>query len=220
MGKEEVMAWLKSLSDSNWRKLVLGLGIILLALVAVIVRRTPLPSTVEEPPIAEEEYAVYGALIDAMYVDAIEGVELVVISDHTVTGDYPGGSLDSTLEHVRGKLQQKLEPKTIDDFRLKNKQTYKLSRKVPLKVKYILLSKEEHEGIFEEGGGWKQFYATYPKSQGVMTLSRVGFNTETDQALVYVGNQSHYLAGTGYYVLLAKEDGVWVVQDQVMAWIS
>ncbi len=45
----------------------------------------------------------------------------------------------------------------------------------------------------------------YPNSQGTMTLSRVGFNRNIKQALVYVGNQEGFLAGAGYYVLLVKK---------------
>jgi hypothetical protein len=41
-----------------------------------------------------------------------------------------------------------------------------------------------------------------------------------DQALVYAGNQSHWLAGAGYFYLLSKKDGVWVIQADTMVWIS
>ena len=45
-------------------------------------------------------------------------------------------------------------------------------------------------------------------------------NKEKDQALVYVGNQAHYLAGRGYYVLLTKENDIWGIKKDVMTWIS
>jgi hypothetical protein len=31
---------------------------------------------------------------------------------------------------------------------------------------------------------------------------------------------SHWLAGAGYFVLLNKVNGAWVVDQQVMSWIS
>ena len=51
-------------------------------------------------------------------------------------------------------------------------------------------------------------------------ISQVGFNETLDQALVYVGTMSHWLAGAGYYVLLNKVNGAWIVDQQVMTWIS
>jgi hypothetical protein len=68
--------------------------------------------------------------------------------------------------------------------------------------------------------GWQLFYEQYPDAPGITTLSRVGFNYAFDQALVYVGTLSHYLAGAGYYVLLKKVNGSWIVDQQVMSWIS
>jgi len=50
--------------------------------------------------------------------------------------------------------------------------------------------------------------------------ARVGFNTENDKALVYVGNSEGGLAGAGYYILLVKENGAWVIKEEVMTWIS
>jgi len=38
--------------------------------------------------------------------------------------------------------------------------------------------------------------------------------------LVYVGTLSHWLAGAGYIVLLKKVNGAWIVDQQVMTWIS
>ncbi len=41
------------------------------------------------------------------------------------------------------------------------------------------------------------------------------------QALVYVGNAGHALAGVAYYVLLVRnKDGAWNVQNLTLAWIS
>jgi hypothetical protein len=68
--------------------------------------------------------------------------------------------------------------------------------------------------------GWQLFYEQYPDAPGITTLSRVSFNNTFDQALVYVGTLSHWLAGAGYYVLLKKDNGAWVVDQQVMSWIS
>jgi hypothetical protein len=37
---------------------------------------------------------------------------------------------------------------------------------------------------------------------------------------VYIGTQSNWLAGAGYYVLLKKGEAGWGIDQQVMTWIS
>ena len=68
--------------------------------------------------------------------------------------------------------------------------------------------------------GWTLFYNRYPDAPGIITFSRVGFNEAIDQALCYVGFQSQLLSGAGYYFLLKKVNGNWVVDQQVMTWVS
>ena len=53
-----------------------------------------------------------------------------------------------------------------------------------------------------------------------MTLSRVGFNQDQTQALVYIGNQEGPLSGAGYIVLLNKQFGNWELKQKIMVWIS
>lgn len=165
-----------------------------------------------------EECAVYKAVIESDYLT--EGIELIVIMDHTVNGAYPGASLDSVLEHVRENLGSAVEPETLNDYEAQNGRTQKLDGCFSLDVQYVLLSEVEFNEIFETGGDWSQFYATYPNSQGIMTLSRVGFNANMDQALVYVGNEKEFLAGMGFYALLTKKGDAWVIQSRVVVWIS
>jgi len=91
---------------------------------------------------------------------------------------------------------------------------------IKLNSVYLLISETETGKIFSGEDGWNRFYKEYRGAQGIMMLSRVGFDRNKNEALVYIGNQSDWLAGVGYYVLLRKESGKWVVKDQLMAWIS
>jgi hypothetical protein len=138
------------------------------------------------PTSITEEYAVYKAVIESVYLT--EGIELIVIRDRTAI-DVSGESLDSELEYVQESLGPAIESETLNDFKVKNKRTHKLSQEFFLDVQYVLLSEVEFNKIFEAGGGWTQFYKTYPNSQGIMTLSRVGFNAKMDQASFFY--QSH-----------------------------
>jgi hypothetical protein len=165
-----------------------------------------------------DEYAVYEAVIESLYLT--EDTELIVIRDRTATDVSPNESLDSEVEYIREELGTAIELETLDDYRAKNRGSHRLDAVLSLDVPCVLLSEAELVEIFEQGGGWNQFYKIYPNSQGMMTLSRVGFDAQIDQALVYIGNQADYKAGRGYFVLLTKKGGVWTIDDIVIAWIS
>ena len=164
--------------------------------------------------IETEEEAVYAALIHAMYP-----AEMVVLMDQTQT-DITDSALGETLQRVLQEMGT-VSAETVDNFRVRNDRAYPLRLDMTLGVPYVLLSEDNMRQIFSENqNGWDVFYGRYPNAPGIITLSRVGFNAALDQALVYIGDQSHWLAGAGYYVLLKKVDGVWTNEQQVMNWIS
>ena len=161
-----------------------------------------------------EEYAVYSALIDERF-DEI----LIVIKDYTAYDRIAGEDLSGRLQWVYETMPA-AQQETFDDFLAKNGQSYPLKNLFNIGSKVTLVSEEKVRGIFQGEFDWLEFYVRYPFSQGIMTLSRVGFNAEMDQALVYIGNQSGGLSGAGYYVLLTKEEGAWTIQDNIIVWIS
>jgi hypothetical protein len=171
---------------------------------------------------SKEEYSVYTALIKAKYTEGLHftgtgydsgPVQIYVITDHTAFR-VGNGSVDWLITSIPA-----LEQETLNDFHVKNEEEYPLVDSFYLSEAIVLI-REEAVTLHFEDKGWNEFYQIYPFSQGIMTLSRVGFNSEMNQALVYVGNQAEYLGGAGYYVLLVKEAGVWVIHAEIMAWIS
>ena len=75
--------------------------------------------------------------------------------------------------------------------------------------------------IFRRGvDGWDTFYQKYPGSSGIVTLSKVGFNKEMNQALVIMGVQRGRVFGIGELYLLQKENNAWRIQKAAMLWIS
>jgi hypothetical protein len=53
-----------------------------------------------------------------------------------------------------------------------------------------------------------------------MELSRIGFNSEMNQALVYVGNYREITNGAGYLVFLIKQNDQWNISNEIIIWIS
>ena len=109
----------------------------------------------------------------------------------------------------------------LRDFEQKNENPSLLQRRFTLACEYVLVSRREIESIFfNNGDGWDDFYTKYPGSQGILTLSRVGFNDAKDTAVLYSGSQSNWLNGHGSMVLMKKIAGRWTVLDGATMWVS
>ncbi len=171
----------------------------------------------EETPINDTEaeaYAVYSALIGERFDEFV-----IVIKDHTAYDRAAREDLSGRLQWVKETMPA-AQQETLNDFLANNEQSYPLKDFFDIRGTVILISEEKLRKIFQGEFDWLEFYVYYPFSQGIMTLSRVGFNAEMDQALVYTGNQSGSLSGAGYYVLLTKEEGNWTIQDDTIVWVS
>ena len=169
-----------------------------------------------------EEYAVYAAAARDMFDE--KRIRLYVV------GKYTSGYRTSDPEE-RGGLESEMNFQTagfdreaLADYVSKSRagRFELLGGLLKLGAPHRLVTETEIEGLFARSCdvGWARFYRKYPGSQGNMTLSRVGFNKARDAAVVYLGNQSHCLAGAGYFVFLKKEGGVWRVLKKYMLWVS
>ena len=63
----------------------------------------------------------------------------------------------------------------------------------------------------DDPNSWKNFNAKYPKSTGIIGVARVGFNKDASQAFAYVENRRSDSNVDTFFVLLAKENGIWTV---------
>jgi len=189
---------------------------ILLAVILAGCTGTPAPTST--PPAEQmdtEEQAVYAALLRKLY-----SASSYVIMDTTATCPTGVGNTASTLDRILQNMHG-VDQETADSFRARNDAAYPVRPDMNIGSMYVLLNQGEMTQIFSQNrDGWQVFYEQYPDAPGITTLSRVGFNDMLDQALVYVGTMSHWLAGAGYYVLLKKVNGAWIVDQQVMTWIS
>ena len=165
-----------------------------------------------EGAVPVEEYDVLDALLETL---AVGDAELLVIGDHTVSF---GADKDSAA--VATRLEIPVE--AVEDYAAKNKTGAAIEERFSLSVDYVLLGDDDFDRMFsaEDRGGWDRFYRKYPKSAGHIQLSRPGFNKDKTLALVYIGNQRNWLAGTGEYIVLEKIDGAWKIKNREMIWIS
>jgi hypothetical protein len=166
-----------------------------------------------------DEYSVFSALLQQEFIG--KGTKQLVIKNQT---DIYNFSNNETLDNLQ-KYLLPLEKETFLDFSSRNKQSADLKNKFNLKVKINLVG-EEIGRIFaggerdSENDGWKMFHKKYPTAGGFITLSRVGFNKEKTQALIYAAHNCGWLCGEGNYILLVKKDNIWKIEEKLMNWIS
>lgn len=132
---------------------------------------------------------------------------------------------DLAADLVREAEQQ--HPRLVEavrDFCSKNTGTNTVDALGPLGFRHVVLTEEQQNRLFKTSGqdGWTAFYRTYPNSPGIITLSRPGFSRDGRLAVIYMGNQSHWLAGHGRIFVLQRTDGKWTMAAMWLgpAWVS
>ena len=171
--------------------------------------------------VTEEEYAVYSALVvDARSYLLGTALQPLVIRNRTGL-DVHSGEMESVLARVQSSLPG-VTPALLRDFQRRNARPHALESKLQVSFLYFLISEQEEADITRVQGGpdcRRPFEERYPNAQGIITLSRAGFNAQPDLALVYIGS-ALCKDGAGYFVLMGKENGSWRVLEKVLTWIA
>jgi len=162
------------------------------------------------PASRDEEYAVYSALLDGVWISPGDGgkIKLLVINDQTSVDDY---SPEKVFKMYKEPLTPALSA-ALRDYNVKNGQPRQLTKSFDIKFDYALVSKREFDAFFKGknlGEDWESYYRKYPGSPGYISLSRVGFSPGMAQAVVYMEYVCGSLCSNGSYFILSKENGEW-----------
>ena len=198
----------------------LSLSVLLLLVVACPL--TTSSQSIENAAIEKEEYAVYSEIISKHYIKA--GVQLVVLTTPTCC-EVPADIKDDVMVRFKEIERAAVLPseQTLEDYVRRNRTNVSVRKSFKLNVKFQIVPYKRIEGLFdmvELEDDWKTFYRRYPRSNGYMRLSRVGFNQTLDEALLSTAWMSGSLSGEGGYVLLRKKDGRWNIATSVVTWVS
>lgn len=202
-------------------------AVLLLSLLSVVVGLT---SCNRKRQFSADEYEVVSAGITGLFANhAGKGHpnDIVILrmtssGDDDILPDENGHSVpwEKTAESLRQRAPS-LQQTTIDDFRRANGQQALLDRSFRFPVDYQIIDEAQLEPIFKrKGDTWGSYYKQYPGSQGIATLSRVGFNADRTQALFYISNRCGGSCGGGFYVVMEKRDGHWVIAQEIEMWVS
>lgn len=187
--------------------------LVFLIIVSVMIScRTLIPSSLDVD-LETEEYAVYSIVI----AELVGNPDQLVLRAYTSL-DMLGDDPDSISEYISENIPQ-IDENLIRGFIDVNRGEDRLQDHFDLGSEIVFIDQDEYLQIFTEGS-WDEFYARYPGSNGIVTVSRIAFDSDFEHALIYLGHSFDFLGGVGQYVYLSKVDGIWMVEKAIMAWIS
>jgi hypothetical protein len=185
-----------------------------------------LGSTAHAQSADRESFAVFTAVLDSMYRSLGDRPSIVIVPDSLY--ERQGGVA------YQGKLlrphESNVDPATIADFEKVTARSIPFPRQFRYKGKLHILSTIEYEQIHTRGNSlasaiparqlrempyWLGFMEKYPKAWGVTVLSRVGFNNDKTQALVYVRHQCGGGCFSSETVFLTKRKNLWRIAERI-----
>ncbi len=202
--------------------------------VSALPRSIPSPDaqdSTSSPAPTDEEYEIWTLALKDV-VEQSKPPETILVENETNAGgayDLQGLLDTHAKEPVRSKreeewlaLRSELLADTIANFKLRNLAIDFLSNRFRTPLPTILITHKEEAELSDKSPGhfWETLRQKYPDAIGIFTLSRVGFNSQKTQAVVYVAYRSGEEGGDGRYVLLQRKDGVWIRQRSAIAWMS
>jgi hypothetical protein len=171
------------------------------------------------PAVPDDEYEVLAAMLEH---GLDRQSEYVVIAD-TTTGD--PAALSRGLEDAAALSESlDLPAPLIADWIAKNTRGFILNEPLPIGTPYRLATADELSTLFGDADpavNWRRFHARYPKTPGLIRVSRVGFDPARAQAVVYVEFECGATCGSGRLVHLARgEAGRWRVLSGELLWVA
>jgi hypothetical protein len=147
-----------------------------------------------------DTYKIYRSILNTHFGSY---TPTLVLADSTETYDISYDT-DYLKSNIPGLLDE-----TITDYQDRNSQPERVLHVPNLIITVYLIPSEDE-------GSWKTLY---PDADALIHFSRVGFNADRTQALVYVSDYYGPLAASGNMVFLER-DGEWTVKKVLLVWIS
>jgi hypothetical protein len=170
----------------------------------------------------DQDNAILAQVLQRKYEDGGFTVVAPMTTISTLAREEPE-DMAKTKKYVKDKLRVEgydIGP-LLDKLIEKNRKPVRLSLKSSPERGYLVDYDGKFQKYFEkDGGGWEKWYRENPMAHG---LTRVSLPVHDEQAgivLVYMGTQSHWLAGAGYLVAYEYGDGKLKELGRVMLWIS
>ena len=189
-----------------------------LLLSCALPQNTVIPKGESKPLPYEDKdaYAVYAALLPS-------DRKLLIIQRETTR--YPLETQQESCFEFSARERTKWEP-VLKDYLQNNRAPKLLQNAFVGAPPHQLVDANQLSLFFERGGvigGWKAFHDMFPKSEGFIRFSAVGFNREKTKAILYMGWHCGGLCGDGHNYTLERKNGKWVqlsVNHKACGWVS
>jgi hypothetical protein len=148
-----------------------------------------------------QEYSIYSTVLNSLNSDTNSEF---VLYDSTVFYD-----LSNCKDFIKSHLPDLFDA-TINNYQSISRHKVKILSIPDLELTCHLMN---HDNI-------SQWRAMYPNASALLQVSRVGFNSDKSQALVYFSEYSAPLDASGGLIFLQKEKNGWFIVKSLMIWIS
>lgn len=165
------------------------------------------------------KYAVYSLAIQHVYLRNLlshnkNPIETIIITaDTNDLGEY---WIDKFTEELRDR---DVGDDVVRAWREVNRSTVQLQRKFELSYEYFLVPRAELDK-FDPDNFFGEFYKKYPDSNGLISVSRIGFDEAETTALIHVIHSYGTLGANYYFILLKKSDGEWGITKRISTSLS
>ncbi len=165
--------------------------------------------------IAEEEYAVYAAVIEQTFLNSQS--EMVVVQYETIAVglQIPAQTREKILTYA-----PQVSSAMLDALEQANQQSATLDGRIPLGIKALVRPTADLQTMLQQDATWQTFYKTYPNTPGIVAVSRAVFDKKGETALVYATLRSGLSNEAAYFVVLNKENGLWRVVKKFPEWLE
>lgn len=163
--------------------------------------------------VSDDEYEIYSAVIKQYYLQS--DTKQLIIEERTFRYDFASDD-EPWKDKPKGVT---IDQSAVEDYEAKNSRQWLLNKaSFKLPVKFNLITDLDLKAIFHGHWGeleWIAYYRKYPDSRGFVMVSRIGFNTERTQALIYVGSRCGPRCGDIHFLLLEKANGSWTTKKEL-----
>ena len=162
----------------------------------------------------KEEYAIYSHSIEYVYLRNLlshnkrEVKSIVVISQTDELNEY---WRDKFVDHLEN---ESIQEEVIEAWRMENESTSLLQRKFDFEYKYHMVTRAELDE-YQSESFFSEFYKRYPDSNGLISVSRIGYDKTRNTALIHVIHSYGTLGANYYFIVLQKSTGGWDIVRRI-----
>jgi hypothetical protein len=174
----------------------------------------PASQSSSDLPVSNEEYEIYSTVIKQKYVQP--NTKLLIIEERTFRYDFAVDNEEPWREKRKGVT---IDRSAAEDYEARNSQPWLLNKAMfKLPVKLNLITDLDLKAIFHGHWGeleWIDYYRRFPDSTGFVMVSRIGFNSDHTQGLLYIGSRCGPACGDINFLLLEKANGTWTTKKEL-----